>query len=185
MEFYLVFLKFWQNFIKKKLFFTNRSASFARRFSYIVPTVKCFWFFLFIPFQVVGNVDLFPSTYSARIFLQQREVTTGDGKPRPQEWISNMKDAVKMIIEHFVERNRIMPLRIIMFRDGVGETMFLQVKYNKIFFSLKKLPTEIFTRLRFWLKNWLLLEKLALIWVLDFPNTSERLVSKEEFMNHL
>lgn len=65
--------------------------------------------------------------YSARIFLQHRQVRNGDGTPRPQEWISNMKDGVKMCIEHFVQRNRIMPRRIIMYRDGVGETMFLQV----------------------------------------------------------
>uniref|UniRef100_A0A915IHH2 Uncharacterized protein n=1 Tax=Romanomermis culicivorax TaxID=13658 RepID=A0A915IHH2_ROMCU len=74
---------------------------------------------------VVGSVDLNPSVYCARIFLQSQErLVDGQVNRRPQEWISQMENGVLMSIDHFVRRNRILPRRIIMFRDGVGETMF-------------------------------------------------------------
>lgn len=55
---------------------------------------------------------------------------------RPQEWISNFKDAVKGSIYFYLERNRCLPERIIVYRDGVGESFFLKVSLYYFFFLL-------------------------------------------------
>lgn len=74
---------------------------------------------------IVASIDNAPSQFCARIFLQHQERTTQNGTSRrPQEWISNMQDGVHMALENYVRGRGRLPRRIIMYRDGVGETMF-------------------------------------------------------------
>lgn len=63
-------------------------------------------------------MDLLPAQYAAKIMVQTRR----------QEPIDGLDQAVREMIFNFRKRNGCLPTRIIMYRDGVGESMFLKVR---------------------------------------------------------
>lgn len=82
---------------------------------------------------IVASIDNKPSLYSSRIFLQHQERNTENGSMRrPQEWIGGMRDGVHKALEDYVRCRGVLPRRIIMYRDGVGETMFGLVLHREL-----------------------------------------------------
>lgn len=69
-------------------------------------------------FQVVGCIDKELASYAARIMVQERR----------KEFIDNLKSAVHQMLDLYFSRHRRLPERIVMYRDGVGESMFLTVR---------------------------------------------------------
>lgn len=63
---------------------------------------------------IVGSMDPVPCKFQATVSVQERRL----------EFIADTKDMVKKLLKRFYHKNGKKPMRIVMYRDGVGEGQF-------------------------------------------------------------
>lgn len=83
-------------------------------------------------FKLVGSMDAHPSRYGASVRVQYpRRVVderTGKIKEERTEKIEELSFMVKELLVQFYQSTRFKPTRIVLYRDGVSEGQFYQVR---------------------------------------------------------
>lgn len=87
----------------------------------------------FVYEQVVGSMDAHPSRYGASVRVQypRRSIDERTSKIKEErtEKIEELSFMVKELLVQFYQSTRFKPTRIIIYRDGVSEGQFYQVRF--------------------------------------------------------